>query len=655
MKAVLLGSDFMLDENGNPKILEMNTSSGVIDTMVQHLDFSGLINLVTTNQINEVHYIWARTNNEFDSYNPPVDENNVLITITMDNKLREIFEGMGITYVTHLVNNNSVTVPYIEDSENKLILRQAYDATALIDESYCADKKGLQELIDGQEYSIPTYLSGDITIDTITEVKEGLPNFITKFRTPSYDGVVYPKLHKINTVEELVSLKTSTPSNCFLQEFINSSNNIYEGKYGTIRSIDIVYGPNLDMLHLGSYVYTSLIKIDTFENTFVENENYLDEQSRIQWLTKTYYETLNVEYQVDDETKVINDEGLPVGIDDITNGTNLKTIRFSNFPDTEGTFLQTITSTFEEMSTTLVSETNVVTDISTAQAKSLFIKITLEDGTNWEEYPTSILYTEDSDGQLTRFKKIQFMSIGDKIILLNNNDNSLVKKEITNLEVVFTEKKVYQIDVENVDIFLSVLDDVNNLSLIQHNYCCWSCSPYYNPYNCGAYCCNNVPSCSCYGGGCFIGDALIDTQEGVKKIKDIVIGDFVKSFDFENNLNILNQVEGTFEKEYNGDLIIINGIKTKATIGHPFAVKDIEGNIKWAAFDPLADVEYHKGLEVIKLLKNEHQINLNGQWLTIETIEFEPFNGLVYNISVNETHNYFAENIMVHNVFGKKE
>jgi hypothetical protein len=654
MKAVLLGSDFMLDENGNPKILEMNTSSGIFDSMIEHLDFSGLIDLVTENQINEVHYIWARTNNEADTVNPPLDENNTLINIWMDVKLKEIFEGIGITYVSHLVNNNSITVPFIEDSDNKLILRQAYDATALIDETYCADKKGLQELIDGQEYAVPTYINADdITIDTITEVKEGLPNFITKYRNPTYDAGIFPKLHKINTVEELATLKSSTPTECYVQEFVNSTNNLYEDKYGTIRSIDIVYGPNLDMLHLGSYVYTSIIKNNTFENVFVEGQNYLDEQSRIQWLNKSTYDMLSVEYQVDDETNVIGAEGQLLGINDITKGLSLKTINFSDFPTTEGTFLQTITSTFEEMSNTLVAGTSEVVDINSSQAKSLFIKITLEDGTNWVEYPTSILYTEDAVGNLTRFKKIYFMSVGDKIILLNNNDNTLVKKEITNLEVVFTEKKVYQIDVEQTDIFLSVLDEVNNLSLIQHNYCCWNCYGY-PPYNCGVYCCNNVPTCGCYGGSCFVGDSLITTQDGVKKIEDIVVGDFVKSFDFENNTLTTNQVGGLFKAEYSGGLLIINGIKTKATIGHPFAVKDINGDLKWASYDPTVDSEYHTEIDVIKLLENEHQINLNGEWITINTIELKDFTGTVYNISVNGTHNYFADNIMVHNVFGKK-
>jgi intein/homing endonuclease len=50
------------------------------------------------------------------------------------------------------------------------------------------------------------------------------------------------------------------------------------------------------------------------------------------------------------------------------------------------------------------------------------------------------------------------------------------------------------------------------------------------------------------------------------------------------------------------------------------------------------------------LLEDEYSINLNGEWVKIDNIELEPYNGKVYNISVEDTHNYIANNILVHNV-----
>ena len=48
-------------------------------------------------------------------------------------------------------------------------------------------------------------------------------------------------------------------------------------------------------------------------------------------------------------------------------------------------------------------------------------------------------------------------------------------------------------------------------------------------------------------------------------------------------------------------------------------------------------------------------INFNGEWTIINTIELEQFEGTVYNITVDDTHNYVVENLLVHNVFQKKQ
>ena len=97
--------------------------------------------------------------------------------------------------------------------------------------------------------------------------------------------------------------------------------------------------------------------------------------------------------------------------------------------------------------------------------------------------------------------------------------------------------------------------------------------------------------------------------------------------------------------------MIINGIKTMATIGHPFAVKDKDGILKWAAYDKEMDSTYFDdGVIVFNLLDDEYDINLNGEWVKITNIELEPYTGKVYNISVEDTHNYVANNILVHNV-----
>lgn len=656
MKAVLIGSDLILDENGDPKIIEINTNLGIYSSMLSELDFSGLLNLISENSITEVHYISSpeETVPESDlNIKPDQPGYNEMF---LWGKLQSIIEPLGVVFTHHQVSNNSLTVPYIEDSPTILILRQAYDATALIDETYCSDKMGLQDLVKDEAYSIPTYLnSGSVLIDNIEDIKSVSPNIVLKSRYPNYDAKEYPRLYKIENLSELSDIKSSTPDGYYVQEFVNSENNLYEGKYGIIRSVDMVYGGNLDVIHLGSYVNTTVIENSIWEDSIIDGEKYLDNKSRIKWISKTVTDILETDYHADNDSTLWASDGTLINVIDVKIGDVLKSASFSNFPTNEGdVFLADINSTFDELSSTLVVNTASVVNTNYTEIDGLFIKITMEDGSGWVDYPTSYTYIEDRDTAVTHFKRVNLFEVGDSVIILDHTTQLPIKKEIINLEVVYQEnKKIYQINVEDQDIFLPVMDEDNNLSLIQHNVgCCAWCDSYFSPSNCGNYCCSNdCPGC---GGGCFIGDAMIDTPTGEIAIKDIKIGDSVMSFDFSSGERVIKNVGGLYQIEYSERILIINGHNTKATIGHPFAVKDLDGNIGWASYDPTVDAQYHIGLDVVGLKEKEHYIYFNDAWVLIDKIELEHFTGKVYNISIDETHNYFAQNILVHNPAGKK-
>jgi intein/homing endonuclease len=198
--------------------------------------------------------------------------------------------------------------------------------------------------------------------------------------------------------------------------------------------------------------------------------------------------------------------------------------------------------------------------------------------------------------------------------------------------------------VEESDLFLTSIGDDNSVLklAIQHNPC-YACYG----WNCGAWSCSTY----CPGCGCFAEGTEIVTPSGIKKIEDFKENDYVKSLDTQNNEFVNKKSYKLSSFDYNGSLVIINGIRTMATIGHPFAVKDNEGNLKWAAYDKEEDKTYFDdGLVVFNLLDEEFSINLNGEWVKIENVELEPYDGKVYNISVEDTHNYIANNILVHNV-----
>jgi len=262
MKAVLIGSDFLLDDNGNAKILEMNTNASVYQSMLPHLNFSPVIELIEQNSINEVVYIF--TNEQI------VTDPNLRLDISIGSRLQQICQTLGIAYTPYQVNVNATTVPYIEDTPNKLIFRQAFDSTALIDDEYCADKLNLQELIKDETYTVGTFATSTLhNINTLNTLSPKEPNIVVKAKHPGYDTSRYPEVHYVTTNEQLQELKETYEADYYLQEFINSDNNKIQGKYSIIRSFDLIYGSTLEVLHLGSYHQSSLVSTDIWSNEYI--------------------------------------------------------------------------------------------------------------------------------------------------------------------------------------------------------------------------------------------------------------------------------------------------------------------------------------------------------------------------------------------------
>lgn len=77
------------------------------------------------------------------------------------------------------------------------------------------------------------------------------------------------------------------------------------------------------------------------------------------------------------------------------------------------------------------------------------------------------------------------------------------------------------------------------------------------------------------GRGCFHGDQLVVTNNGTKQIKDILIGDFVKSYNHKKECFEFKEVLNVFEYD-NEEIIKIklkNGTVINVTENHKFFYK----------------------------------------------------------------------------------
>jgi hypothetical protein len=501
MKALIIGTDFLKDSDGNLKIIETNTNVGIHNEITPNLDWVSFKQLLIDNSITKLHFIHTEGNlignsellNAFDTTTP---------NVSMANKMEEIMAELGGTYETHIVAKNSITVPFIEDAEDTLIIRTSYDTTAIVDEEYAKDKVNFHRLISSEEYSTKIYYHSDtdtsLNVDNLTELHltEGdAPNYVIKTRAPhTTDYLNYPKFYKVTSIENLQSLKTSLTDLEFMEEFHLNNDNFVNNKIGAIRSLDLLYGPTLSCLHLGSYMATSAIKNDEWETSYDEN-GLMSQQSRLLWMTKgPNYRKITNGYILDDDTPIIYADGSLKYPNEMLENDVVKTLTLPWVPENEsdengnplymsGVNSGNFTSDLDDFATS----TSSVIALGSETKEALMIRVTLENGITYEDLPNSDMLIEEYDTLRTTFKITNKFRINDSIVFFDYNNNTLVKSKITDLQIVYTVRTIYDLDVESSDIFLPVADTTLGLSFIQHNgqcyYFCysgicfyWSCS-----------------------------------------------------------------------------------------------------------------------------------------------------------------------------------
>ena len=243
MRTVLIGSDFMYDKDGNLKPIEINTAVGwdgphqKVEDDIDCLDLTSLYQFVETKGFTSIHYVGE--------------------IVPLNKKLESHYSGSSVTYEYHAVGSMAITIPFIEDNDETLIIRSAYDTTALVDDTYCRDKVEFMKLIQSQPFGSQFAYKDDTNqlVSNITTINDNgeHPNFILKSRYPGYDKDVYPKFFKVTTQEELNVILENVTSDYFLMEnYCNTTNN-FEGHVKVIRSLNMLYPTTLESIQIGQY------------------------------------------------------------------------------------------------------------------------------------------------------------------------------------------------------------------------------------------------------------------------------------------------------------------------------------------------------------------------------------------------------------------
>ena len=451
---------------------------------MDYLDFDALFNVVTSNNITEFHLIYVE-DASMAEYGSTI--------YGFEDKIIEKCTELGITYTPHAVPQGSVTVPAIEDADNKFILRQAYDTSALVDSTYCADKFEFFSLMSGSSYIPKTYFSSsddELLVDTfdgidLTETYIH-PNLVEKARYPKYDKTMLPRLSKHTSQENFLQAKADLVENHLIQEFVGDDVNIVNGYWSVIRSIDIIYGSNLDVINMGGYTHSAIIPVSYAENEYESEGVDFNKKTRAKYINKNIRtDVATIAYHTDEESDILMFDGSISNVSTIQAGDVIKTITFDyltgshDLPSEATTTVATLSSSLTFESASLISKDSQ--DLS-----DFFVRISLSNGEVWNDTPSTGYIIEESGSLETRFEFVNKLLVGDKIITINKTTSEVSKKEITGLDITFSEQTIYNLDFEDIDYFMV---DVNNDEYsIMHNVCTgctWA--------QCGDYWCD--PGC----------------------------------------------------------------------------------------------------------------------------------------------------------------
>lgn len=484
MRAVIIGTDFIYDKNGNLKPIEINTNIGIAKNRIEDesviFDMTEFQNFVAQKGFTKVTYIGA--------------------IFEIKNEISKVCGNLSVEFDHILVGSAALTIPYVEDTNDHLIIRTSYDTTALLDETYCKDKVNYLNLIKDSDFGSQfAYVDeNNQLVNYITEIKDNgpHPNFIIKAKEPYYDRGDFPKFYKVTTQEQLNTLLGQLNKDLFLMEFHINTSKVYDGLVTKIRKISLFYPPNLETIHLGSY--TDLTTQRLSQNiTYDPNTFELDYSLRNSYITANLYFR---EPKLLDTDYVILADGTRKSGADLQVGDILKTI---DIPNSTNVDISNELTNYHIDIDTFVSgatySTNAVIAKTKVDVMTKIYTITFTDDTTWSDTELSS-YLVESAGEV-RFKYVSDLDPGDILILIDTSDENnviTIKKTVDSIASTSEIFSGYIIGVERAHLFLTQTSDLTSMVYssfvaVEHNLACSGGSCYvstpYNMCNKGVCCC----------------------------------------------------------------------------------------------------------------------------------------------------------------------
>jgi hypothetical protein len=610
MKGTLFSADFVKDSNGNLRLLELNTDTGIVENELSNLDLIDFSNILQTNDITELDIIYK-----------PLIHSKIVSHIS--NYITE--NCQFITNINlHDENINTIYPTSIEDSNDKFILRMAYDESALFDSEYCKSRLNVYNLFTENSITdncVAYYHSSSIgEFDTLTrEINpSNIPDATVKDIDESYNPIDFFKINtESGTVEENWNnflIENSGEDKLIEQYHFHTSSVGTDNQITSVRFLGIVYGSNLDLIELASFKKSSVFELPSSIDLNSETNKVEDYH---------FYEFVTNMFKSDSagilsKHEVLMEDDTWKEISEIQVGETVKSYYISSSLQYESD-LNSLTATYDGNqfpSGSYITSSFVVFKDSKNLKYNSMLEIVVDGDSLFAGIDKGYLIY-DSITDKSSFKiSVQLNPETDYLYDLNGN---LVKIDEVNFYVSSeNELSFIELDVEDTDTYIINGSTAFN-SLVTHN----------------------AP--------CFVEGTPILLEDGTYvNIENVKVGDRVLSFDFKNNESIGSIVLNIFSKKV--DKVVKykfeSGKELIATEDHPIYVigkgwtsySDSLSNTLYSLEEPVKKIEIG---DVIKLY------NKTDVLADTEILEGEY---TVYNLSeVEKYHNYYANDVLSHN------
>lgn len=513
MKSVLITTDYVKREDGTLTPVEINTNTG----FNVHLPLPNTLENFETN-FNDYF--------DYQSFDKFLKDNNLtkVIVIEQADRYSRIFKlfckKYNYNFEEIIIGNNSL-VPEINEGDNELILRIAYDTYSILDDLYARDMYEFHNLIKNESFASPVYFSSSLDLDTVHNVETPLdqdwPNYILKSRLPGYDLREYPKLYSITTESELTSIKMELSENEFLQKYEIHSGSLqeFDGRHRYFRSSDLVYGENLETLQL--FAYQKILEVSIDNENFIYDSIYNPETNRLNPLHSSRFLPIDKllfsnHFHLDQHDYLIKQDGNLANIASLEKQNLIQTVTFSDNITSGSLGYPLHQDDFQNFSLTTSSIEGVNKLVNSEEVHAFInIKVNHQEYGSFEWYDgiNTPYYIQKQGTEDFKFFFVNagFCEPGDNILVYNRNLGKMVPFTVT--EVKFDLKKnldMYLISLNNSKKFFVEIENEeyphNNspFFVIQHNACDFTCtagSPCTFPCD---TCSKNDPGCPDCGG-----------------------------------------------------------------------------------------------------------------------------------------------------------